>query len=311
MNASELNTRKSTLLGILLLLFASMIWGSTFVAQSVGMDHVGPFTFNAVRSLIAAAALGCASLVLTWVKKARGTYVPPTRSDNRLLLIGGLSVGAVYAVAACLQQIGMQYTTVGKSGFLTALYIIEVPLVSLFFGKRVRLPVWISVGIALVGMYLLCMNGALVLETGDLLVLLCSVAFTGHILVIDYFAPRVDPIKLSALQFLVAGVISFLIMLIFEEPSIPAIGSAMGAILYAALLSSGIAYTLQILGQKHLQPTLASLLMSLESVFALLSGAIVLHELPTPKEGIGAALMFGAILLSQLPARKKSERTRG
>lgn len=301
---SEGSERRRTVLGTLLLLLAALIWGTAFVAQSVGMEHVGPFTFNAVRSLVAALAVGFAVLLMTLVRKRRGTYKPSTKEEHKLLLRGGLVCGAALCLASSLQQIGIQYTTVGKAGFLTALYIIEVPLTGLLLKKRVRPPVWAAVGVATVGMYLLCMNGGFVLSTGDLLVFLCSVAFTGHILSVDYFASRVDPVKLSALQFLVTGVISSVLALTLESPEPREIASAAFPILYTALFSSGIAYTLQIVGQKMVQPTLASLAMSLESVFSLLAGAIALREIPTAREGIGAALMFSAILLAQLPERR-------
>ncbi|MBO5269407.1 MAG: DMT family transporter [Clostridia bacterium] len=304
MNLNALSERQKGLLGAAMLLFATTIWGSTFVAQSVGMDHIGPFTYNTLRSLIAAVAILTVSLLLDAVKRKRGTYRQPTSADLRLLLIGGACCGLAYFCASTLQQFGMQYTTVGKAGFLTALYIIEVPIVGIFMKKRVRPLLWGCVVIAIAGMYLLCMNGAFTLALGDLLVFLCSFAFTGHILTIDRFAGRVDPVKLSALQFLTAGLLSFPPMLFFETWDTASVLAASGSILYAALLSSGVAYTLQIIGQKLLQPTHASLVMSLESVFSLLSGVIVLHEMPTVREGIGCALMFLAIILAQLPERK-------
>ena len=302
--------RRRAVLGTVLLLCAALIWGTAFVAQSVGMEHVGPFTFNAVRSLVAAVAVGLAVLLMSHFGKRKGTYKPTTAEERRLLLVGGIVCGLALCLASNLQQIGLQYTSVGKAGFLTALYIIEVPITGLFLKKRVRLPVWIAVGIATVGMYLLCMNGSLLLSEGDLLVFLCSIAFTGHILSVDYFASRVDPIKLSALQFLVTGVISSVIALATEPIDLTGLALATAPILYAALFSSGIAYTLQIVGQKMVQPTLASLAMSLESVFSMLAGAVILGEFPSTREGLGAVLMFAAILLAQLPGRSNGEPSR-
>ena len=303
---------RNTLIGVAALLRASVIWGSTFVAQSMGMDHVGPFTFNALRSIVASAAIGGSVLLFNLVRRIRGTYTATEKHEKRFLWLGGLCCGLAYFCAATLQQVGMQETTVGKAGFLTALYIIEVPLVGIFLKKKVRPIIWGCVVIAVVGMYLLCIGGGegsdlrtlLSFSRGDLLVFLCSLAFTGHILAIDYFASRANPVKLCALQFLVAGVLSVPPMFLFEVPTVSAIGAAAGAVLYAALLSSGIAYTLQIVGQKLLQPAHASLLMSLESVFSLLSGVVVLHQIPTVREGIGCAFMFLAIVLAQLPERK-------
>lgn len=298
------NARKRMWLGTVALLAASFIWGTTFVAQSMGTEYIGPFTFNAVRSLVAAAALGLAVLGMTLVRKKRGTYQKPTPKDLRTLWLGGLCCGTVYTLAANLQQAGMAYTTVGKSGFLTALYIIEVPLVGIFLKKRIRPVVWAGVGLALVGMYLLCMDGSFTLGAGDLLVFLCSIAFTGQILAVDHFAGRTDPVQLSCLQFLTAGILSAIPALLFEAPDPALIFAASGAILYAALLSSGIAYTLQIVGQRLVRPTVASLLMSLESVFSLLAGMVVLRQIPSLREGLGALLIFAAIILAQLPKRK-------
>ena len=305
-NSNLHQSRGRSVTGTLLLLLAAFIWGTAFVAQSVGMEHVGPFTFNAVRSLVAAAATGGASFLFMLIQKKRGTYRRMEKQELYLLLLGGLVCGTALCIASSLQQIGIQYTTVGKSGFLTALYIIEVPITGCFLKKRVGLPVWIAVAIATAGMYLLCMSDGLVLAKGDLLVFLCSIAFTGHILAVDYFASRVDPLRLSALQFLVTGLISSVLMGTLETPSVDGILSAAFPILYTALFSSGIAYTLQIVGQKMVQPTLASLVMSLESVFSLLAGAVILTEIPSAREGIGAVLIFLAILLAQIPPRQSA-----
>ena len=296
-----------TLLGGAILLLTALIWGSAFVAQSVGMEHVGPFTFNAIRSLIAAGAIGIFAALRGAVTRIRGVApkesAETVRRKRKMLLLGGLVCGSALFLASSLQQCGILYTTVAKSGFLTSLYIIEVPIAGIFLKKKVGIPVWISVGIALVGMYLLCMDGSFVLSTGDLLVFLCSLAFTLQILAVDHFAEFVDPVKLSMMQFLVTGVFSVFGML-YEMPSLDGILKASPSILYAAIFSSGVAYTLQIVGQKMVRPAEASILMSFEAVFALLSGAVILSEIPTAREWIGAALMFGAILLSEIPFEK-------
>lgn len=304
MNAQTEPKNSRTLLGGIILLLTALIWGSAFVAQSVGMEHVGPFTFNAIRSLIAAGAIGLFAVLRGAVTRMRGSASEESREEIRkkrdMLLLGGLVCGSALFLASSLQQCGLLYTTVAKSGFLTSLYIIEVPIAGIFLKKKVGLPVWISVGIALVGMYLLCMDGSLVLSKGDLLIFLCSLAFTLQILAVDYFAAHVDPVKLSMMQFLVTGILSVFGML-FEAPSLDGILEAAPSILYAAIFSSGVAYTLQIVGQKMVRPAEASILMSFESVFALLSGAVILSEIPTAREWVGSALMFGAILLSEIP----------
>ena len=201
-------------------------------------------------------------------------------------------------LGSSLQQCGLQYTTPGKAGFITALYVVLVPIAGLLFGRRPRWWVWLSVVMSAAGLWLLCMNGAEGLSLGDGLVLLCALAFTGHILCADHFSPLVDGVKLSCIQFFTCGVLSFIPML-FEHPNLGAILSAAVPILYAGVLSSGVAYTLQIVAQKDTDPTVASLILCLESVFAVLAGALVLHQIPTGRELAGCVLMFVAIVLAQ------------
>lgn len=286
-----------------MLLLAAFIWGSAFVAQSVGMDYVGPLTFNCVRSIIGGVVLIPCIFLLERLKSPEERARAAAESDRKTLLAGGVSCGIVLCAATSMQQFGMQYTSVGKAGFITALYIVIVPVLGLFFGKRCGLKIWLGVFIALVGFYLLCMTGGFALERGDLYLLGCSLLFSFHILVIDHFSPLVDGVKMSCIQFLVSGVLSGAAMLLFETPSIAGIVAGAGPILYAGVLSSGVAYTLQIIGQKNYNPTVATLLLSLESVFSVLTGWLVLHQKLSPREIAGCVLIFAAVILAQLPEK--------
>ena len=289
-------------LGNALLLLAAMIWGFAFVAQSVAMDRVGPFTFTAVRSL-----LGSAALVPVIAVRNRKRKEPMASQERKMLLVGGLLCGLALCVAANLQQIGVSKTTVGKAGFITALYVVLVPVCGLFLKKKVPLTVWCSVAIAVAGLYFLCINDSLSVAPRDLYTLGCALVITAHIFIIDHFSPHVDGVQLSCLQFLVTGVLSLVPAFLLEQPAWGDLLAAWAPILYAGILSSGVAYTLQIVGQKFTTPALASLIMSLESVFAVLGGALVLYQLPTPREALGCGLMFAAILLSQVATMKKGE----
>ncbi len=286
-----------------MLLLAAFIWGSAFVAQSVGMDYVGPLTFNCVRSIIGGVVLIPCIFLLERLKSPEERARAAAESDRKTLLAGGVSCGVVLCAATSMQQFGMQYTSVGKAGFITALYIVIVPVLGLFFGKRCGFKIWMCVCIALVGFYLLCMTGGFALERGDLYLLGCSLLFSFHILVIDHFSPLVDGVKMSCIQFLVSGVLSGVAMLLFETPSIAGIVAGAGPILYAGVLSSGVAYTLQIIGQKNYNPTVATLLLSLESVFSVLTGWVVLHQKLSPREIAGCVLIFAAVILAQLPEK--------
>ena len=291
--------------GNILLVITAVIWGAAFVAQSVSMDHIGAFTFQGVRSLIGSAVLVPVILALTSVKKKKGEYVKPGKKEKAQLWKAGIICGIILTVAANLQQAGIQYTTAGKAGFITALYIVVVPILGLFMKKKVSLRIWMCVIMAMVGLYLLSVTEGFRLSMGDTLVLLCAVAFSFHIVVVDHYASIVDGVKLSCIQFLVCGVISSILMFIFEEPQIDGLMKAAVPILYAGVLSCGVAYTLQIVGQKYTRPTVASLLMSLESVFAVLAGMIILREIPTAREAIGCIVMFAAIIITQLPEKTK------
>nr|WP_308626524.1 DMT family transporter [uncultured Eisenbergiella sp.] len=291
----------------LLLFLAASIWGVAFVAQSVGMDYMGPFTFNAARSLIG----GIVLLPLIAVrersrKKNGGEAEPPEKKKARrkVTLLGGCCCGLAICTASMFQQYGIQYTTVGKAGFITTLYIIIVPIMGLFFGKKVRRIVWAGAALAAAGMYLLCVNETLSLNKGDLLVFLCAVIFSVHILVIDYFSPKADGVKLSCIQFFVAGIICTIGAFLLETPSWDALVSGAVPVLYAGVMSCGVAYTLQIIGQRNLDPTVASLILSLESVVSVLAGWVILDQTMNGKEIFGCVLVFAAVILVQLPGKK-------
>lgn len=294
-----------------LLMLAALIWGSAFVAQSVGMDYLGPFSFNCVRSFMGSLVL----LPVIWFmdRQRKGTAEQgeqkaeaETKEQNKkVLLYGGLCCGVILTLSTSLQQIGIKYTTAGKAGFITALYILIVPLLGLILGKKVGNKTWLGVALAVAGMYLLCIKEGFSISYGDFMVLLCALVFSLHILAVDYFSPRVDGIRLSCIQFFVCGCISAVPMLVWEHPEISQIIRAWQPLAYAGVLSSGVAYTLQIVTQKHLNPTVASLLMSLESVFAVLTGWLVLNERLSPKELLGCVLVFTAIILAQLPQKQK------
>ena len=285
----------------LLLLLAATIWGSAFVAQSVGMEYVGPFTFTFTRSIIGSIVLIPIIVLLGKWKKGFAT---------RTECIGGVCCGLALCAASNFQQIGMQYTTVGKAGFITALYVVIVPIFGIFLRKKVPLIIWGCVGLSVAGLYLLCMPaGAFSLEKGDFLVLICAVLFSVHILVIDHFSPKGDGVVISCIQFLVCGIISGVCMLLTEQPKITNIIDAKWSILYAGVLSSGVAFTLQVVAQKKVNPTVASLIMCLESVVAVLAGWLILKQDLSARELWGCVLMFAAIVLAQIPIpNKKKER---
>ncbi|MGN0413863.1 MAG: DMT family transporter [Agathobacter sp.] len=284
----------------LLLLLAAGIWGFAFVAQSVGMDYVGPFTFTSVRSIIGSAVL----LPLIAIRSKReetGEKTIDKKGVNRTLLIGGILCGTLLFIATNFQQIGIQYTTVGKSGFVTAMYIVLVPVLGIFLHKKAGWQIWTSVGLAVCGLYFLCMTeSSFAMELGDLLTLCCAVAFSFQILCVDYFAPKVDGVKLACIQFFTCGVLSALPMMVFEHPDPAGILAAWLPILYSGVLSNGVAYTLQIVAQPGLNPTVASLLMSMESVFSVLAGWLLLHQKLSSREMAGCVLMFVAIMLVQI-----------
>ena len=291
---SKLQVRNSFLLFV-----AAFIWGTAFVAQSVGMEYIEPFTFSTLRSFIGSAFLvPCIGILGKWKGKKAGQPA----EDGKELLRGGLVCGVVIFTAANLQQVAMQYTSVGKSGFLTALYIVIVPIIGVVFGKKPGKKLVAAVALAVVGLYLLCMQtGSFKLEFGDILLLFS--AFSVHIMVIDHYTQKVDGVKLSCIQFFVCGILSMIVMLIFEHPSLSDIWATILPLLYVGVLSSGVAYTLQIVGQKGMNPVIASLIMSLESVISAIAGWAILGQILSKREIAGCVVMFLAIILAQLPEK--------
>ena len=291
------------MLGNLLLTLTALIWGTAFVAQRVGMDSIEPMTFTAARSVLAAAGLSVVSLLM----RGRGAGTGANRRDT---VLGGVCCGLFLAAASIFQQMGLVTTSAGKAGFITAMYMLLVPVISfVFFRRKVGWIVWLAVGIGVAGMYLLCVTEDFSLTRGDALVCVCAFLFSGHILCCDHFARRGDPVRISAIQFATVAVIAGAGALVVETPDWDKIASAAVPVLYCGIMSSGVAYTLQIVAQKYTDPTVASLLMSLESVFAALAGAVLLGERMSARELVGCVVMFAAIVLVQLPApRAKRER---
>ena len=306
--------RSKKFIGNIMLLVAAILWGTTFVAQSEGMDYMGPLTYQALRSVLGGTFLIPIILLGDAFKKKKGTYSAPTKETKKKTLLVGMLCGVILTVAALLQQYGIALgTTSDKAGFITALYIVLVPVFGLFLKKRVHPLVWASVGVAVAGLYFLCIQGDLSILPCDLVTLCCAVVFALHIITIDNLAAPLDGVRISCIQFFTSAVISGIATFIFEEPDLSAIMNGWVSVAYAGILSSGVAYTLQILGQQRTEPTVASILMSLESLFAVL-GTIVFTallgapKLPTVREWIGCALMFAAIMLTQLPDILRSAR---
>lgn len=288
----------------LILLLTATIWGVAFVAQSVGMEYIGPFTFNAIRCVLGGMVLIPVILVLK--KKKETGAENQEKEDKKTLWMGGIACGVILCIASNLQQFGIMEASVGKSGFFTALYIVMIPVIGIFIGKRPGIKLWFCVALAVVGMYLLCMkDGSFTIERADIMLLLCALAFSFHILVVDYFSPKVDSVKMSCIQFFVCGVFSAVGMLFTETPDISNIQAAWLPLLYAGLLSCGVGYTLQIVGQKGINPVIASLIMSLESVISALAGWVILGQVLSPKEILGCILMFVAIIITQIPIGNK------
>ena len=299
--------KKGNLRSSALLLLTACIWGVAFVAQSVGMEYVGPFTFNFVRSILGGLVLIPCIFFLKREKKAKAEKVSEEekKAQRKTLLAGGICCGVALCLASNFQQIGIQYTTVGKAGFITACYIVIVPVIGLFMKKKCSPMIWLSVLLAVVGLYLLCINEQFLIGYGDILVFVCAILFSVHILIVDYFSPKVDGVKMSCIQFFFCAILSGIGMLIFEQPSFANILAAWKPILYAGAMSSGVGYTLQIVGQKGMNPAVASLIMSLESVISVIAGWLILGQALSGREIFGCVLMFGAIVLAQLPERKK------
>lgn len=315
---------KSTVKNSLLLLLAACIWGVAFVAQSAGMDYVGPFTFNATRFVLGGTVL----LPLIWVRSRKAGQTEnrnaqtgasktneadgaltaaegKTASTWKTTLLGGLSCGLVLGLASTLQQMGIVHTSVGKAGFITTLYIVLVPILGLFLHKKVRPIIWLGAVMAACGLYLLCVNETLSINRGDVLIFICAILFAVHILVIDYFSPKMDGVVLSCVQFYTSALISGVLAFLFEKPELSGLIAAAVPVLYAGVMSCGVAYTLQVIGQKGMDPTVASLILSLESVVSVLAGWVILGQKLSSKELLGCAVVFAAVILVQLPERQK------
>ncbi len=289
--------KNKSLRGSLLLLLGSVVWGAAFAAQRAAMDHIGPFTFNGIRMLLAGIVMIPAAVVLD--RKNPGAPAADPKEQRR----AGLLCGLFLFIASALQQMGLVYTTAGKAGFITALYVVLVPVAGwLLFRKNPGRVIWLGVALAVLALYLLCVPAdGFELQGGDLLVLGCAVCFTGQILCVDKYAPRVSGVRLARDEFLVTGTLCSLIALITREPlNGEGLRASVPALLYAGLCSGALGYSLQILGQRDTDPTVASLLMCLESVFAVLTGALFLGERMTAREGLGCVLMFAAVILAQL-----------
>lgn len=293
--------RKISLKSSMLLFLAAFIWGIAFVAQSVGMDYMGPLSFNGARFLMGSVVL----MPLVIYRRRQNQKAGIASADTRITIKGGVCCGLALCAASLLQQYGMIYTTVGKAGFITTLYIVMVPVFGIFLKKKVPGKSWIGVVIAAAGMYLLCMSESLTLSKGDGLVFLCAVIFSVHILVIDYFSPKADGVEISCIQFLTAGTIAGILALIFESPQLSQFIAGIIPLGYAGILSCGVAYTLQVIGQKNAEPAVASMILSLESVISVLAGWVILKQKLTGRELLGCALVFAAVILVQLPDRKR------
>lgn len=298
------NTGKTKFLRYFALVVAAFVWGTAFVAQSAGSEFIKPFTFTATRAFMGGTVLLPVILTMTLIKKKKEPNLPkPTKKEIKTLFFGGFLCGLIMTFASNLQQFGVMYSTVGKSGFITTLYIVLVPVFSLFLKKKSHWIIWVSVVIAVAGLYFISFAGGVEgVDRGDFFLIACAFCFSFHILAVDHFVNLVDAIKLSCIQFFTLGVLSFIIALIFERQyfSWDVMLQCWLPLVYAGVGSCGIAFTLQSVGQKGTNPTIDSLLMSLESVFSLLGGVVILHEQVTWRMGLGCGLMFLAVVLAQL-----------
>ena len=292
----------------ILLLITAAIWGSAFVAQRVGMDFIGPFTFSGIRFLIGGAVL--IPLVI-WLNRRLSSQTSadsalsesasfPAKQGGKSLLIGGIIAGAVLFIGASLQQVGLVYTTAGKAGFITSLYIVIVPVIGIAFKQKAGLGIWLGVALALIGLYLLSIKSDFTLEYGDFLMFIGAFFWAGHVLVISWLAPKHDPLKLSIIQFFVCGLLSMVVALAYETIVWAEVMLAMESILYAAIMSTGIAYTLQVVAQQDAKASHAAIILSAEAMFAVLAGWLILGEILTTRGMVGCALIMAGMLVSQL-----------
>ncbi|MCI5606102.1 MAG: DMT family transporter [Treponema sp.] len=303
---------KSQIKGVLLLLLTSLIWGISFVSQSVGMESVDAFTFMGIRTLMGATVLLPFIIVRDNITKKNMTKEELTerKANDKKTIKYGIIIGIFLCIATNLQQFAFYYSTAGKIAFITAMYMFFVPLVGLFFKKKVPLSTWLCIAAGVWGLFLLCVNPSEFgkFNKGDILALICALFFCFQILLIERFAPSCDGVKLSCVQFYTSGIITAILMIIFEKPEWKAIKSAAIPLLYSGIMSCGIAYTLQVVGQKYCEATIASLAMCMESVFAVLASAILLHEKLSGREITGCAIMFAAIVTTQLVDIYKSRK---
>ena len=285
----------------LLMLLAASIWGFAFVAQRVGMETMGPHWFNSLRFFIGVVAL---TPVVIWMDRAQSkSSTGGPKSSTKPLLMGGAVAGLFLFIGATFQQVGLQYTTAGKAGFITGMYIFFVPLIGLFFRMKTGLGTWIGAAIALWGLYLLSINEDFTLSKGDTLQLICAVAFAGHVLMIGYLASRMDTVKLSLVQFFVAGLLAMMLALYFEQLTWGMIKSTALPLLFAGVMSTGIAYTLQTIAQQHAHPSHAAIILSSEGVFAVIGGFLLLNEVLPAQGLLGCGLILVGMLMSQLMPR--------
>jgi drug/metabolite transporter (DMT)-like permease len=291
-----------TLKSDLLLLLAAFFWGTTFVAQRLGMAHVGPMTYNALRFAIGALTL----LPVILAVRTNAGWGFPHQPGRRFLLCGGLLAGLALFGGASMQQIGLVYTTAGKASFITSLYVVLVPIVGLFLGQRCGWAVWVGAGLAVAGLYLLSVTESFTIARGDLLVLIGAFFWTIHVLLIGYLARRANPLYIAGIQFIACSILSLLVAVPFETITLPGIRAATLSILYAGIFSAGVAFTLQVICQRTSPPAHAAIVMSLETVFAVLAGYVILHERLTPRDLAGCALMFAGLLVVQLPLLLRS-----
>ena len=293
--------------GVFMLTLCSLIWGTAFIAQSVGAEFLEPLSFNCARSILATIFLFPCFLIFDKLAgKSVSLWGTEDKAARKKLLRGGIICGLALTVASLFQQLGMTYTTVGKGGFITSLYIVIVPILGMLaFKTKVNILQWISVVIATVGMYFICINEAFTINKGDMYILICAFCFSIHILCVENVIQGLDGVRLSFIQFATCSVVNGILMFIFESPSWENLSLAWEAVAYAGIMSSGVAYTLQIVGQKYVSSVLASMLMSLESVFAMLSGWLLLGQVLSSRELLGCALVFAAIILAQLPVPKR------
>ena len=296
--------KKMKLSSSLMLFMAALIWGFAFAFQSQGMDYMGPMTFNGTRFLIGAFVL----VPIIFIFRKPGEKKKITKEDMKVTITGGVVCGLCLFAASSLQQVGIQYTSVGKAGFLTTLYIILVPIIGIFFKKKASVMVWIGAILSVIGMYLLCVSETMSINKGDVFAFCCAIVFAFHILSVDYFSPKTNGIVLSCIQFLTSGLCAMVCAFIWEQPTLIEIINGIVPLLYVGIMSSGVAYTLQILGQKNADPTIASLIMSLESAVSVLGGWMILGQKLSPKELLGCLLMFIAVIGVQVFDAKKENK---